>query len=240
MTTTAPANRVETRFYPDMATLATALSRTIAEDLTAAMAARHRATLVVPGGTTPGPLFDALSLAPIDWSRVTVTLTDERWVSVEDAASNENLVRRRLLRNNAAHAGFVSWRSAGETRADAQEALEPKMAALWPFDVCVLGLGADGHVASLVPGAEGFNNAMHGEGLVAPVMAAGAAGAAERLSLTWRAIARSRRIVVVSSGAAKRAVFEGALKGDGAQPIVALLTQSESPVLACWCPDPLP
>lgn len=240
MTMTGQAARVETRFYPDMATLSAALARTISKELAAALSERHRATLVAPGGTTPGPLFDALSREAIDWSRVTVTLSDERWVPVDHAASNEHLVRGRLLQNNAARAGFQSWRSAGETRADAVAALEPKIAALWPFDVCVLGLGADGHIASLVPGAEGFNSAMHGEGLVAPITATGAAGAAERLTLTWRAIARSRRIVLVMTGAAKRAVFESALKGDGAQPIVALLTQSESPVLACWCPDPLP
>jgi len=148
-------------------------------------------------------------------------------------------VCERLLQNNAARAGFQSWRSAGDTRADAAAALEPKIAGLWPFDVCLLGLGVDGHVASLVPGGEGFNNAMHCEDLVAPVTATSAAGAAERLTLTWRAIARSRRIVLVMTGSAKRAVFESALKGDGAQPIVALLTQSDSPVLACWCPEPL-
>lgn len=240
MTMTAVNSRVETRVYPDMATLSAAVARTIAKDLSAALGERHRATLVAPGGTTPGPLFDALSRETLDWSRVTVTLSDERWVPADDPASNEHLVRGRLLQNRAARAGFLSWRRAGETRADAAAALEPKIAALWPFDVCVLGLGADGHIASLVPGAEGFNNAMHGDGMVAPVTASGAAGAAERLTLTWRAIERSRRIVLVTTGGAKRAVFEAALKGDGAQPIVALLTQTETPVLACWCPEPLP
>lgn len=240
MTMTATNARIETRVYPDMATLAAAVARTIAKDLSTALAERHRATLIVPGGTTPGPLFDALSHEALDWSRVTVTLSDERWLPVEDASSNERLVRERLLQNKAARAGFMSWRNAASARADAVSALEPKIGALWPFDVCVLGLGADGHIASLVPGAEGFNAAMHGEGMVAPVTASNAAGAAERLSLTWRAIERSRRIVLITTGGAKRAVFEAALKGGGAQPIVALLTQTETPVLACWCPEPLP
>ena len=240
MTMTATNARIETRVYPDMATLAAAVARTIAKDLSTALAERHRATLVAPGGTTPGPLLDALLRETLDWSRVTVTLSDERWVPTDDPASNEHLVRGRLLQHRAARAGFLSWRTAGETRADAAVALEPKIAALWPFDVCVLGLGADGHIASLVPGAEGFNSAMHGDGMVAPVTASGAAVAAERLSLTWRAIERSRRIVLVTVGGAKRAVFDAALKGDGAQPIVALLTQTETPVLACWCAEPLP
>lgn len=233
-------SRIETRVYPDMATLSAAVARTVAGDLSSALGERARASLVVPGGTTPGPFFDELSRQSLDWPRVTVTVSDERWVGADDSASNEYLVRSRLLKDRAARAGFVSWRTAGETREAASRTLESKIAALWPFDVCVLGLGADGHIASLIPGAEGFNNAMHGEGLVAPVTASGAAGAAERLTLTWRAIERSRRIVVITTGASKRAVFEAAMKGDGAQPVVALLTQTETPVLACWCPEPLP
>lgn len=231
--------RIETRFYPDMATLAASLARTIAVDLEAALSARRVASLIVPGGTTPGPLLDVLSAQELDWSRVTVTLSDERWVGVDDPASNERLVRSRLLKHRAARANFASWRSIGEGLHAAAGLLDAELRPLWPFDVCVLGLGTDGHIASLVPGAEGFNAAMHGEGLVAPVHAPGAAGAADRLSLTWRAISRARRIVLVLSGAAKRRVFESALKGDGAQPIVTLLTQTESPVLACWCPEPL-
>ncbi|TPW03626.1 MAG: 6-phosphogluconolactonase [Alphaproteobacteria bacterium] len=114
------------------------------------------------------------------------------------------------------------------------------LSPLVPFDVCVLGLGVDGHIASLIPDADGFAAAMRGGATVLPIHAPGAAGAADRLSLTFPAIASSRLVVLLFSGAAKRAVFENALAGGGAAPIVGLLCDAKIPIWAHWCPEAKP
>lgn len=235
---TSPATgRVEFRGYPDMATLARALANDIAARLADAVVARGRATLIVPGGTSPGALFDALCDADLPWADITISVSDERWVDVGDPASNERLVRERLLEGRARKARLVSWRGAARRTDAAAEHLNVAFAPLVPFDVCVLGLGLDGHVASLVPGAEGFEVAMHGDATVLPIHAPGAAGAAARLTLSYSAIAASRLVVLLFSGDAKRAVFERAMESVGAAPIVGLLRDAKSPIWGCWSPE---
>ena len=239
--------RIDFRSYPDMAALARALADDVAARLADAVMARGNATLIVPGGASPGPLFDALCDADLPWADITISLSDERWVHVGDAGSNERLVRERLLEGRARKARFVSWRGAEERmdaaaeRMDAAtEHLNAAFAPLVPLDVCVLGLGLDGHVASLVPGAEGFEAAMHGDATVLPIHAPGAAGAAARLTLTFSAIAASRLVVLLFSGDAKRAVFERAMEGIGAAPIVGLLRDAKSPIWVRWSPEAKP
>ena len=132
--------------------MASALRRSLAQD--------DRATLAVPGGTTPGPVFDLLSGADLDWGRVTVLLTDERWVPDDEPRSNAGLIRDRLLQNKAAAAQFVPFYRAGKTAAKAAPELSTELAAHFPLAVCLLGMGADMHTASLFPGAEGLDAAL--------------------------------------------------------------------------------
>ncbi len=228
---------VEFHAYPDMAALATAVAGDIAALLAGAVLARGRGALIVPGGTSPGPLFEALRDADLPWADITVSLSDERWLDVAAAGSNERLVRERLLEGRARKSRFVSWRGAAESMGDAAARLSAELSSAIPFDVCVLGLGLDGHVASLVPGAEGYEAAMRGGATVLPVHAEGAAGAADRLTLSFPAIAASRRVILLFSGDAKRSVFDDAMAGAGATPIVALLRDAKIPVWACWCPE---
>lgn len=235
--TSPTTGHVDFRSYPDMETLARVVAGDIAARLADAAIARGNATLIVPGGTTPGPLFDVLCDADLPWADITITVSDERWVDIGKAGSNERLVRERLLEGRARKARFTSWRGAAANMDDASRRLDALIAPMVPFDVCVLGLGLDGHVASLVPGAEGFEAAMHGEATVLPIHARGAAGAAARLTLTFPAIAASRHVVLVFSGDAKRAVFERAMQGVGAPPIVDLLGNAKTSVCACWSPE---
>ena len=134
--------------YPDTGTLMTGLATRLQRELREALLPGP-ATLAVPGGSTPGPMFDALSEADIDWSKVTVMLTDERQVPADHERSNERLVRGRLLQNRAAAATFLRLVPEGDDIATPIAAL----AAMLPITVLVLGMGADMHTASLFPGS---------------------------------------------------------------------------------------
>lgn len=234
-----PVFHAEDRVFHDAAIMAREVAADVAGLLQEAIEARGRASLVVPGGTTPGLFFDALADADIDWPRVTVTPSDERWVAINDAGSNEKLIREHLLLKRAAAAEFISWRAAGETRDDAATALSARVAALLPFDVCALGLGTDGHVASVIPAAPTYRDllAWGSDTHVKPVDAPGAAGAAERLTLTLATLFRSRLIVLLTKGAAKRAVLDAARRGEGEGPIVPIMAPQAVPVWACWAPE---
>ncbi|WP_294638727.1 6-phosphogluconolactonase [uncultured Aquabacterium sp.] len=138
----------------DAATLAANLARFTADRLQAALAERERVLLVLSGGSTPVPFFEALSRLPLDWSRVVVTLADDRWVPLDHADSNARLVRTHLLQGPAAAATFVPVSSEAPTPTDGQPAIEAELAGLpWPAEVTLFGMGGDGHTASLFPQA---------------------------------------------------------------------------------------
>lgn len=195
-----------------------------------AIAQRGRASLVVTGGSTPGPLYGALARESVVWPQVAITLSDERWVPVTDVASNEGMLRRTLLAGPASAAAFTPLKTDAARAADAVASREAALAAMpRPFDVCLLGLGEDGHVASLFPGG-----ALDAPGLVQPVHAPGAAGAVERISLTLRAIAAARDILLLFTGAAKLEVYRAARDGLSATPLAVLLGRTQARVSAYW------
>jgi 6-phosphogluconolactonase len=181
---------------------------------------RHeRVSLAVPGGTTPGPVFDVLSAIDLDWARVTVVPTDERWVDPDSPRSNARLIRERLLVGRAAAAGFVSLATADATPEAALPALADAVAPLRPLTVLLLGMGEDGHVASLFPGADRLAEALSAS--APPVMALRAPGAPEpRISLTAPVLTEALSVHLLITGEAKRAVLERA----------ARLTPAEAPV----------
>ncbi|NEX94006.1 6-phosphogluconolactonase [Caulobacter sp. 17J65-9] len=227
------------RFFAHADGATAVLADEIAERLTAGVAARGAASFVATGGTTPGGLYDALSRRTAPWRRVSVALSDDRWVEPTDPASNERLVRERLLVGAAAAAVLTPLKTAHATPEAACIDREAALAALpRPFDVCLLGMGVDGHVASLVPGAEGLAGGLDTAGLVCAVNAPSAAGRPERLSLTVPALLASRLIVLWFRGEDKLQAYRRALAGgDPAEaPVRALLRQDQTPVWACWAP----
>jgi len=126
--------------------LALQLAQSIADLLRDDIARRGRASLVVSGGSTPKPLFSALSQQSLDWSKVAVTLADERWVPLAHPDSNETLVKDNLLINKAAFATFVSLYLEGVSPQHAPEQVDKAVEQmLSPFSVVVLGMGDDGH-----------------------------------------------------------------------------------------------
>lgn len=190
--------------------LGAALAARVAEDLRDAIAARGRAGLAVPGGETPRAFLAALGEAALDWERVAVTLTDERWVPLSDPRSNQRMLAETLFRGPAAAAEFVPLYGGGEP-AQALPAIATALRqVVLPLDVVVLGMGEDMHTASLFPGGLGLAAAMDPDG-AEPVAAIVAPGAQEpRVTLTLAVLHAARRRYILIRGAAKRAALERA------------------------------
>ncbi|MFZ5751566.1 MAG: 6-phosphogluconolactonase [Pseudomonadota bacterium] len=195
--------------YPDRDLMFMALADRIASDIGAAIRQQGRATLTVPGGATPGPVFDTLSGVALDWARVTVIPNDERWVPESSERSNARLIRSRLLRGEAAAAQLVPLYAPVDTPETAMDALVAAVEPWLPLDVALLGMGADMHTASLFPGADRLKAALAPEAPVLMAMRAEAAGE-PRVTLTARVLSAAMRIHVLIAGADKRAALERA------------------------------
>lgn len=146
--------------YPDREMAVMQIANLLAGSLRKCLAQHELASLAVPGGTTPGPVFDVMSAADLDWERVHVMLTDERWVPEDHERSNAGLVKRRLLTGPAAKAKFVPFYRAGMTADEAAPLLSQELGHLLPVSVLLLGMGADMHTASLFPGADTLSAAL--------------------------------------------------------------------------------
>ncbi len=223
------------RRFDDGASLSAQLAESVAADLTRAVAERGAASLVVSGGRTPVPFFEALAACTLDWSRVSITLADERWVAEDDAASNTALVREHLLRGPAAAATFVPLYDGS---ADPQSGLASCREALAglpsPLDVVILGMGGDGHTASLFPDTD-FPDVDD----PAPCCVGTAPSEPRaRISLTPSRLLDSRRIILHITGPEKWGVLEQACEPGPARalPIRLFLHQQRTPVDVFWSP----
>lgn len=236
--------QVNFRGFPDSASLAADLAGGIASLLHGAMAKRGFASLVVSGGSTPAPLFQALSSENVPWQKVIITLADERWVDPADNASNERLVRRHLLQNRAAAAGFVGLKTEDVTARAGEKSCEKRIRSIpRPFDVLVLGMGDDGHTASLFPDAADLPMATAMDsGRLCMAIRPGSANH-DRMTLTLPALLNSRKIILHITGKGKLKVFEKALAAEplsadvlNEMPVRYVLAQARSPVTVYWTP----
>lgn len=218
------------------------LAQDIAQRLTAAIQARGFAVLSVSGGQSPIALFEALRVLPIDWSRVRVTLVDERCVPCTHPDSNALLVQTHLLQDHARVAQWVPMVSetTKSQRTPQDQALSASLAlqAAGTADVLVLGMGADGHTASLFPQALNLNDALdlqNAQPCIAMEFAQLPANAPyQRITQTLAQLLRARHLVLPLSGADKLATLRLALDGiSPAYPISHVLHQTETPV-ALW------
>jgi 6-phosphogluconolactonase len=232
--------------YRDSDTLAAALAGNVADDLRNAIALRGVAKVAFSGGTTPQRFFDALSRERLDWSRVRVLPVDERWVPPLHKRSNELLLREHLLKNAAAAAQLMPLFRPVATPERALHAVLTCVAQQLPLDVVVLGMGEDGHIASLFPDLGAQDPSRRDIGLQpsgrAPVLAVRSANAAEpRMSLTLSAICTAPALYLHIEGDAKRRVFDAAVADPRCRlPIRALLARAPVPPRLFWCPDAVP
>ena len=195
--------------YPDREMMMLKLADRLASELGEALRHKDRVSFCVPGGTTPGPVFDILSAVDLDWARVFVFLSDERWVPETSDRSNTRLLRERLLTGRAAAATLVPLHVPAAAPEDALGVLAEGIEAHLPIDVALLGMGEDMHVASLFPGAERLDEALSAD---APtLLAIRAPGAPEpRVTLSARVLADAMSCHILIAGAAKRAALDRA------------------------------
>lgn len=209
--------------YPDREMMMIDLAGILAEELEQSLLVHDHASFAVPGGTTPGPIFDTLSAVNLDWERVHVFLTDERWVPESSDRSNTRLLRERLLTGPAAKAKLVPLYAQTDTPEEALDDLAAELAPEFPVSVMLLGMGADMHTASIFPGADRLADALAPD--APPLMAMRAPGAPEpRVTLTAPVLrgAMSRHIVI--TGAEKREALSRAETLDpGEAPVAAIL-----------------
>jgi 6-phosphogluconolactonase len=232
---------VRERRFEHPAALVETLAGEIHQLLDNALQARGGASLVVSGGTSPIPLFRSLRQLDLDWSRVFITLADERWVAVDDPASNEGMVRRELLQDRAAAARFTGLKTTAPTpQLGAAESWARLGSHPRPFDVLILGMGDDGHTASLFPGSPGITQALDPDAAPACVAMSAPVAPNARISLNLAALAQSRRVVLHITGEKKWGVYRDAARAaarDGdSPPVAAILRQRLLAPQVCWSP----
>ena len=198
--------------FSDPESLTTELVTRITTLLSTGISQNGRASLVVSGGSTPVQLFKNLSNVDLPWQNVDILLVDERWVAPDDPDSNEHLVRTHLLQNKAAVAIFTGMKNSAETASEGEAECSKQVKKIHrPFDVLLLGMGGDGHTASLFPGAARLSQATNMDSGkicmgIAPVTAPH-----ERMTLTLPAILDSKQIFLHITGQNKKDVLEKAL-----------------------------
>jgi 6-phosphogluconolactonase len=230
--------------FEDRNQLFTELSKACLNHLQHSLIANGITSLLVSGGSTPAPLYEVLSKTNLDWERIHVALVDERWVDDNHQASNEALIRRSLLINNALKAPFTGMKNSAPSAKQGQAETESAYQKLpKPFSVTLLGMGSDGHTASLFPHAEGLEAALDEKNtqLTAAIIAkqTEVTGAnTERLTLTITGLLHSERLILLITGDEKLAVLRQAMSDGPVEdmPIRALLRQTKVPFELYWAP----
>lgn len=194
--------------------LARKLANSVAKTLSSCLQEKNNACLAVSGGTTPIEFFQCLNQHDLEWSNITVLLVDERWVSPDDEASNEKLVREHLLQNKASQAYFLGLKNSAKLPSEGIMDCETQLRTqIDHIDVVVLGMGSDGHTASW------FSKSVQLTALLDANTSAWCLPVEDdflpqpRMSLTWRFIKRAEKIYLHFNGNDKNAVFEQACKG---------------------------
>ncbi len=214
------------------------LSSTIAHALEQAIITKGHANLAVSGGRTPREMLIKLAAHKLPWQQVNVVLVDERWTDIQSSDSNEHMLRDTLLQGPAADARYHSIRPEGEPNADslADVSIRLLQADAFPFDVLTLGLGEDGHTASLFPCADEIYQAMSMDNPALLMRIRPTTAPYDRISFTLQALLQSRKVFLHATGQTKKQVIARALEGDNTleMPVRAFLHHPSLDLEVCW------
>jgi len=216
-----------------------ALASSVSQLLNEAIKQKGKASIAVSGGSTPKGFFSVLSQSDIDWSKVTVTLADERWVPIDSADSNTRLVHENLLQNKATAAKFFHLKQ-GEALSD-ETLSDLNVAAnttLLPLDVLILGMGEDGHTASLFPCSGEINQGLASDNDNTLLKVMPKTAPHQRISFSFSALSKSENIFLHLCGENKQQVLNQALNGDDVfeMPIRAFLQHASLKTQTYWAP----
>lgn len=200
--------------FSDRDALATDLANEISERLSHAISQKGKASIALSGGSTPTLLFQKLSQIELDWNKIFITLVDDRQVTISSDRSNAKLLRDNLLQKYATSANFISLYEENDNANERVVAACNRIEPLLPLDVCLLGMGLDGHTASFFPNGDNLASALDlGETNTAIICTMEAPNANEpRLTLTLSAILKSSFIALHIEGDEKMKVYECALE----------------------------
>ncbi|SEK27569.1 6-phosphogluconolactonase [Sphingomonas palmae] len=226
--------------YDDAAELADAVAGDIQFVIESAIDARGSAVIALAGGKTPLPAYAKLAQAKLDWKRVTIIPSDERIVPLGDALSNVTALGKTFIPKGARVMPIVpkatdDYKTAGRSADALMQDLH------WPLDLCVLGVGGDGHTASIFTGPD-YDEALNGPrerralGVMPDPLPPEAPVA--RVTLSRAGIITARALLIAVTGDAKRKVIEDAIsEGAGSPyPIGRVLADVELPVDIHWAP----
>ncbi|MFT4924064.1 MAG: 6-phosphogluconolactonase [Phenylobacterium sp.] len=237
-------NAITEHFYPDREALFDALTDYCQQALSTACADNDSASFMISGGSTPAPLYQRLAACALPWQQIKVALVDERWVDKTSSSSNTAFAEKSLLQNNAADCQFVAMKTPAAT---AKEGLAQATAnyqqLAQPFDLTILGMGGDGHTASLFPDAQGLEQALSldNSNVLAAIMANRSEVTGdnlERITLSLYGLLQSRQMILLITGEQKLAVYRQALAltDVSKMPVSAVLQQDKVPLHVFWAP----
>ncbi len=219
---------IQRKHYANIAQLAESFADYAAATLNDSFAKKPAATLVVPGGNTPRHYLPTLAARDLRWDKIAITLSDERWVDVNDEASNERLVKKNLLEHLTGNTNFIGLKTPHQTPAEAIKTIHQRLDYLpQPFSLTVLGLGEDGHIASLFPGMSStVTTSQHCVAVDQPI------ASSPRISISLNTLASSQHIALVAVGKTKRKLLDHLCEHtDPKIPLVWLLQRRETPIV---------
>ena len=228
---------IEEHFFASRELASEAAAQHISSAIGASLVDTAETAIIVTGGSSPVNCYELLADKALPWHNVHVLISDDRCVPVDHEASNEGMIRRSLLTKHAANANLIPIYKQDLLPEDQCRVLSEQMDSLpLPFSISLLGMGVDGHFASLFPDFSQLENGLDegGEDRCLPVQTA--ASSYQRISLTMATMIQSREILLLFFGDEKREIYERAKRPDSNFPVSRLLQQEQTPVRAFWAP----